>query len=146
VQAAIKAKGIPADSPLVGEEYLGGPVTQARTIRLLIQSLEDVMRHGAPRLKEDAIRTRGDGQVIVDVFPTTTLEKLMYQGFKRGGLDATRGVTPATVKDTQAGFYKEKNAGRARRPRARRGQRGQHRPARHGPEALRRGPGRACSR
>jgi hypothetical protein len=108
VQAAIKAKGIPADSPLVGEEYLGGPVTQARTIRLMIQALEDVMRHGAPRLKDNAIRTRGDGQVVVDVFPTTSLEKVMYAGFK-AEVWMQRGVTPATVKDTQAGFYKEKN-------------------------------------
>ena len=39
VAAAVKAKGIPPDSPLVGEEWLAGPVVTLRNLRLLIDSL-----------------------------------------------------------------------------------------------------------
>ena len=106
--AAAKAKGIPLDSPMVGEEYLGGPMTQARTIRLLISSLEDVMRHGTPRLKDGAIRARGDGQTVVDVFPVTPLDKVMWNGF-RAEVWMQRGVTAQNLAEHTAGFYKNKD-------------------------------------
>jgi hypothetical protein len=107
VQAAIQAKGIPPDSHLVGEEYLGGPVVQARICRLLADSLEDVMRHGRPQLPEGAVRTRAkDGQVIARVFPGDYLDRAMYAGF-RAEVWMQPGVTEANLRDNMAGFYRQ---------------------------------------
>lgn len=82
VAAALKAKGLAPDAPQAGEEWLGGPMVQARTIRLLIETLEQVAEGRPPRLKPGAVRTRPDGQVVVEVFPTETLDKLMFNGFR----------------------------------------------------------------
>src|SRR5690606_2023290 len=65
IQAAIKAKQIPADSPLVGEEWLGGPLITVRNLRLLVNSLEQVITRGTPTLPPEAVHTRPDGQTVV---------------------------------------------------------------------------------
>ncbi|RVU48648.1 aldehyde dehydrogenase family protein [Lujinxingia sediminis] len=104
VEAALNAKRIPDGSPLAGEEWLGGPVVTARNLRLLIETLEDIDRHGKPQLKNGALRTRHDGQVIVDVFPLGTLDKLMYQGFT-AEVWMQPEVTPSNLPDHTASFY-----------------------------------------
>ncbi len=81
VDAALAAKGIPAGSTLVGEEYFGGPVIIARTVRLTLQTLEAIERGGKPELPKGAVRTRKDGQVAVRVFPTDLLDKIAFGGF-----------------------------------------------------------------
>ncbi|MBA2661777.1 MAG: aldehyde dehydrogenase family protein [Bradymonadaceae bacterium] len=106
VAAAIAAKKIPADSPLVGEEWLGGPVITVRNLRLLVDSLEDVAAFGTPKLKPNAARTRPDGQVVVDVFPMSAWDKLMYQGFT-AEVWMEPGVNANKLADTMAVFYKE---------------------------------------
>ncbi|TXD37561.1 aldehyde dehydrogenase [Lujinxingia vulgaris] len=104
VEAALRAKRIPQNSPLAGEEWLGGPVITARNLRLLIDTLEDIDRHGKPQLKNGALRTRHDGQVIVDVFPLGTLDKLMYQGFT-AEVWMQPEVTPSNLASHTASFY-----------------------------------------
>ena len=42
VQSACEAKGVAFDSPLAGEDWIGGPYVIARHLRLLIESLEDL--------------------------------------------------------------------------------------------------------
>lgn len=106
VAAAIKAKGIPADSPLVGEEWLGGPVVQARTIRLVIESLRDIHAGSKPRIPTSDVRVRADGQTVVQVFPRTTMDKLTFAGF-RAEVWQSPGVTPQNLADNMAGFYDE---------------------------------------
>lgn len=106
VNAAIRAKGIPAGSPLVGEEWFGGPVVQARTCRLLIESLEQVHQEGAPRLREGAVRTRPDGQVVVEVFPNGLLDKVTFGGFS-AEVWMQREVTRGNLRDHMAAFYRE---------------------------------------
>lgn len=79
VEAAIRAKGIPAGSPLVGEEWFGGPVVQARTMRLMIDTLETIAA-GKP-VALPGVSTRPDGQVVAQVFPTSAIDKLTFAGF-----------------------------------------------------------------
>lgn len=105
IQAAIKAKQIPADSPLVGEEWLGGPLITVRNLRLLVNSLEQVITRGTPTLPPEAVHTRPDGQTVVDVFPTDTWDKLLYKGFT-AQVWMQPGVTPQNLADTMAVFYK----------------------------------------
>jgi acyl-CoA reductase-like NAD-dependent aldehyde dehydrogenase len=76
VEAAARAKGLAHDSPQVGEEWLGGPVTVVRNLRLLIGALK---QNGRP--KPPKIRVHDNGQVIAKVFPTSLLEGAMFAGF-----------------------------------------------------------------
>jgi len=71
-----KLKGIAAGDPLAGEEWLAGPMTTVRNIRLLIGALE---AGGAPT--PPALREREGGQKIARVFPTDTRDKIMFGGF-----------------------------------------------------------------
>lgn len=69
-------KGITPDETLHGEDWLGGPMTTARNIRLLVDALK---AGGQPR--PPALRQRGD-QWIADVFPANLEEKLTYVGWR----------------------------------------------------------------
>src|SRR4051812_40404651 len=46
ITAACKAKGIREDSPVAGEEWLGGPMLVMRNLRLLIESLQAIQDAG----------------------------------------------------------------------------------------------------
>src|SRR5262249_10974309 len=94
--------------PLVGEEYLGGPVCTLRTMRLLQQSLREVARYGRPRLADRSVRTRTDGQVVVDVFPNNFLDRLVFPGFS-AELWMQPGVTPQNLFEHIAGFYRQRD-------------------------------------
>ena len=106
VRAACAAKGIPFDAPVAGEEWLAGPVIQVRVIRLLLETLEKLAREDGPSLHPGAIHPRPDGQTTVDVFPLTTLDKLLYQGFT-ARIWLPHGVGPGEVTDHMAAFYRE---------------------------------------
>lgn len=97
---ACREKGIPEGSPQAGEEWLGGPVTTIRNMRLLVEAL----RHGgAPPVPE--LKRRPDGQVVARVFPASTLDKLMM-----GGVSAEVWIEEGR-EPTQGKIYREKNAG-----------------------------------
>ena len=69
-------KGIPEGSPLRGEDWLAGPASTARNIRLLIEALE---QNGQP--KPAALVQRKSGQWTARVFPANYLEKAAYRGW-----------------------------------------------------------------
>jgi acyl-CoA reductase-like NAD-dependent aldehyde dehydrogenase len=73
VRTACAAKGIDPHSPLAGEEWISGPMTATRNLRLMSEALQ---AGGAP--KPVGLRTRPDGQVVADVFPHNLRERLMY--------------------------------------------------------------------
>ncbi|MCC6750779.1 MAG: aldehyde dehydrogenase family protein [Deltaproteobacteria bacterium] len=106
VAAAAQAKGLSPESPLVGEDYLGGPVVTVRNLRLLAGTLRDVARYGRPRLDEKRIRTRAGGQVVVEVFPLNLLEKFLYPGFS-AEVWMQPGVTPDSLPYHMAHFYRQ---------------------------------------
>lgn len=103
VADACRAKGIPLDSPQAGEEWLGGPVTTARNMRLLVEALR---YGGAPPVP--STRTRDSGQVVAQVFPATTLDKIMM-----GGITAEVWIEPGK-EPSQGRVYREKAAGQAK--------------------------------
>jgi acyl-CoA reductase-like NAD-dependent aldehyde dehydrogenase len=100
VEAAARAKGIAPGSPRAGEEWLGGPVTTARNLRLLVEALE---AGGAP--VPAAVRTRPDGQAVARVFPGSTLDKLML-----GGVSAEVWIEPGEA-PSQGRVYRLKSEG-----------------------------------
>jgi len=101
VDAACRAKGIPAGSQTAGEEWLGGPMTTVRNLRLLVEALE---QGGQP--KPVRVRTRTDGQIVADVFPGNAIDKIMF-----GGITAEVWIEPGKPA-TQGRIYRDKAAGK----------------------------------
>lgn len=81
VRAACKAKGIDPNTPPAAEEWLGGPMTILRNLRLLQKSLQEIIQYGRPQLHLDAVRIHDNGQVIARVFPDGLDDKLLFTGF-----------------------------------------------------------------
>ena len=105
VRAACQAKGIDFDSPRAGEEWMAGPVTVLRNVRLLRQSLREIKRDGSPTLDQSKVRTRSDGQLAVEVFPRDLYERVLYSGF-RAEIWMEPGVDRDRLRDTMATAYK----------------------------------------
>lgn len=101
VVRACEAKRIPPDSPLAGEEWVSGPMTVARNIRLFIEALRD---GGAPRPK--SLRPGPDQRTIATVFPRSLLERLAFSG-----MVAEVWIEPGKP-PTQGSLYAQKRAGR----------------------------------
>jgi hypothetical protein len=111
VIAACRAKGIDPESPLAGEEWLGGPMVTIRNLRLLAQSLEDVKRHGAPLLDPSWISRLPDGRLAVQVFPNSKLEGMLLAGHQ-AHVHMEEGLTEQGLRERQASFYKKPHEGR----------------------------------
>jgi acyl-CoA reductase-like NAD-dependent aldehyde dehydrogenase len=76
VAAACKAKGIQMDHASAGEEWLGGPMTTARNLRLFAEALK---QGGQP--KPPKTTTRPDGQQVATVFPVSLQDMALFTGF-----------------------------------------------------------------
>src|SRR3989304_8608618 len=82
VARALEAKGVPPNSIESAEEWLSGPFIVLRNLRLLRQNLEQITRFGVPKIKPEKIHIRSNGQVVVDVFPGSLFDKILYPGFR----------------------------------------------------------------
>ncbi len=111
VVRACEAKGIALDTPPESEEWLGGPFSVARNLRLLEQTLMELLEHGEPQIRGE-VRTLPSGQVAVGVFPYEGFDKLMYTGFE-GEIWMDPGITEANLGEHTASLYKRKAAGEA---------------------------------
>jgi len=76
VRDGCRLKGIAEGDPLVGEEWLAGPWTTVRNLRMLILALEANGQPTPPALYE-----RDDGQKVARVYPMDLKDKLMFSGF-----------------------------------------------------------------
>lgn len=106
VTAACQAKGLSMDEPAAAEEWLGGPATTLRNLRVMIEVLGEIRKHGKPRIAPEAIRTLKSGQLAVDVFPRNFWDKLVYKGFS-GEVLVEPGVTREEIQRTLAANYQE---------------------------------------
>jgi aldehyde dehydrogenase (NAD(P)+) len=102
-KAACIAKGLPADRPVAGEEWLAGPVVTMRNTRLLVQSLEQVAASGRPALGR-GVRERPNGRLAVEVFPAGGFDPILYRGLSCEAL-IEKGVDERAAKEHQASFY-----------------------------------------
>ncbi len=80
--AAVKAKFIPETSPLVAEEWLSGPWALLFALARYIATLQQIQRNGYPMLRPGQVRTRPDGQVVVNVFPQSLYDRLLFSGVR----------------------------------------------------------------
>ncbi len=106
VEAAAQAKGIPLDSPLVGEEWAGGPWALLHGINRYVETLvalsrgDDLLDYTGP------VRTRDDGQVVVQVYPLNLYERLLMHGV-RAEVWMQRDVTLDNLREQMASFYRQ---------------------------------------
>jgi aldehyde dehydrogenase (NAD(P)+) len=106
VALAANAKGI-AGTPLAGEEWMSGPWPLLTALDRLAATLGGIALDGTPPLPERAIRTRPDGQVIVDVFPVDRSDRILLNGL-RAEVWMEPGVTSETLRENMASFYRER--------------------------------------
>jgi acyl-CoA reductase-like NAD-dependent aldehyde dehydrogenase len=105
VATGCKAKGI--SGTYTAEEWLAGPLPTLRMARLLADSLDAIARAGRPPLGTGT-RVRSDGRLEIDVFPTSTFDKIAFTGF-RGYCLMQAGVDRAEAARRQASFYRKKD-------------------------------------
>ena len=103
VEACNRAKGIAADSPMAGEEWVH-PYLVVRTLRLLRDSLRQIAEHGRPAFPRGRTRTRKNGQLVAQVFPLSLPDRILYPGF-RGEIWMQPGVTQANLEENMAALY-----------------------------------------
>jgi acyl-CoA reductase-like NAD-dependent aldehyde dehydrogenase len=103
-----RAKQIPTEGPLSGEEWLAGPMVTMRNLRLLARSLDDIAQRGKPHLDDKQLRRRGDGRTEVRVFPSDAIDGAMFSGFTAYEL-MLPGIGADEVRARQASFYGKKD-------------------------------------
>jgi acyl-CoA reductase-like NAD-dependent aldehyde dehydrogenase len=99
--AVCQAKGIDPSSTLAGEEWIAGPISIVRNLRLLMTSLQ-----ADGQLAPARIDRRDDGQLVARVIPATLLDRVLWLGY-RGEVWIEPGQ-PAT----QGQIYRESTAGK----------------------------------
>ena len=106
VNAATRAKQIPEGSPLAGEEWASGPWALLYGLSQYIRTLGEIARDGRP--KTGAMRTASNGQLIVDVFPSSLYDRLLLSGVS-AEVWMEPGVTRENLAQNMSALYREKN-------------------------------------
>jgi hypothetical protein len=112
--AACAAKGIPQGTPPEAEEWLGGPFTTIRNLRLLERTLLEIRDSGSPNLPA-APYTRDDGTVAVKVFPSEAWDGVFYSGMT-AEIWMEPEITEANLAENTGMIYRERAAGRMSEP------------------------------
>ncbi len=108
VHAACTAKGIPADAPVAGEEWIAGPGLTLRNIRFLIRSLGEIRQRGVPVIEDKRVADLPHGAVSVKVTPYDGYDAALYGGIVAETWLAT-GIRRTDISSHQASFYKKKD-------------------------------------
>ncbi len=104
VEAATKAKGLSMGQPAAGEEWLAGPFTVLWYLKDLRTSLVR-LSSGIPVLHGYEPTTLPSGQVVVDVFPKSFDERVLFSGVT-AEVWMNPEVTVENLGDTTAAFYR----------------------------------------
>jgi acyl-CoA reductase-like NAD-dependent aldehyde dehydrogenase len=104
VMAACAAKGIPAGTPMEGEEWTLGPWFVVRQLRLLAESLRSLEKSGNTRVGK--LGRTADQRVSVQVFPAGPVDGLLFQGV-RVDVHLQPGITASEMENSRARFYKK---------------------------------------
>ena len=81
VRVSCEGKGIDPSSTTAGEEWLGGPATVLRHVRLLREALAGIDRTGRPPVGPGQVTER-DGTAVARVFPAGLQDRLTLAGFE----------------------------------------------------------------
>jgi aldehyde dehydrogenase (NAD(P)+) len=105
--AAARAKGL-TGTPLAGEEWISGPWAVIYALNRYVRTLREIERFGTPKIASGRIHMRADRQVVVDVFPNGPYDSLLLNGI-HAEVWMQPGVTPATLSETMAVWYKRRD-------------------------------------
>jgi len=99
IEAATAIKGLDADSPLVGEEWISGPYALAVAAGALAESLAKLADGKSP-LDGATFTTTPSGQTAVSVLPVSVFDHLLLSGFSaqvwlQPGIDGDRALRDA---------------------------------------------------
>jgi len=109
VELGCRARGIDPASPLAGEVWLSGPAISLRALRLFAKSLDEVAERGVPSLPAPPSRSP-DERVSVGIHPLDDYDRALFLGIRCEAW-FERGVTPATLAEHQASFYRQRDPG-----------------------------------
>jgi hypothetical protein len=109
VAAATEAKGIASTSAWVAEEWTTNIWVLVRAINTQILVLKRVLAGHEP-VDADAVHTRPDGQVVVDVFPGTGYDRLLLNGYQ-AQVWIEPGVSAEQVRAEAAALYRGTDPG-----------------------------------
>ncbi|MFD6155586.1 aldehyde dehydrogenase family protein [Nocardia sp. NPDC060256] len=96
VRAARTIKGLDADSPLVGEEWMSGPMTLLQATAALSATMA-ALEDGRSPLDGVAIKAAPGNRVAVPILPLSTYDRLLLNGF-HGEVWLRPGVDAATAR------------------------------------------------
>jgi aldehyde dehydrogenase (NAD(P)+) len=102
--AAAVAKGI-AGTEAAGEESISGPWAVLYALRRYLRTLDQIVASGTPQVPPNRVRTRPDGRTVVDVFPVTGYDRLLFAGIS-AQVWMQDGVTPNSLPSTLGTFYR----------------------------------------
>lgn len=105
VAKAVAGKGIPPESEWAGEEWISGPYAVLASINAMSATLQ-ALAEGKDALQGAEVRTRGGGQVVVDVFPQTIYDRWLLNGYT-AEVWMQPEVTVADLRNHVASFYKQ---------------------------------------
>jgi hypothetical protein len=108
VASSTQAKGMTSPDTMLGAEEWTHPYIITRILRLVRDTLKQIASAGRPVLPKGSVRTRSNGQVAVRVYPLNIPDKLLYRDF-RGEVWMQPDVTPESLSDNMAAFYKRKD-------------------------------------
>ena len=105
--AGSKAKGLDPNSPLSGEEWIGGPYAFLNWMQYMKKTLQK-LNSGKSSIDNLKISERPNGQTVARVYPNNFFEKLILSN---SYIDVwmMEGVTPKNLEDSVALFYKKHN-------------------------------------
>lgn len=102
VETASAKKGIAADSPYAGEEWLAGPYAVMAYCNAMLLTLSQVADCG--HLKKVPLRTLANGQIAARVMPSSRYDKILQPGVS-AEVWMQPGVTEANLRDNTAAAY-----------------------------------------
>lgn len=105
VASGCKAKGLSMRD--AGEEWLAGPIPTIRGARLLAESLDAIAASGRPPLGTGTA-TDDDDRLKVQLFPASTMDKVMFGGFTGYAL-MEAGIDRDSAHRRQASFYRQRD-------------------------------------
>ncbi|MFP1152916.1 aldehyde dehydrogenase family protein [Mycobacterium sherrisii] len=107
VAAALDAKGVAPKSIWAGEEWATGVWLPIQAINTQLRALKRILA-GKDPVEAGAVRTRPDGQVVVDIFPTTAYDRLFLNGY-RASVWIEPGVNADQTRRSSANMYRDPN-------------------------------------
>lgn len=100
VDAANLAKGLTRGTSWAAEDWFTGPWAMAQAVNAYLITFKRLAAGESP-VTAKMVRGRADGRVVVEVFPTTTKEQLLFNGF-RAEVWMPVGMTAEQVRDRAA--------------------------------------------